>query len=76
MIYCNRTSKTKTSGTYSFGMNAENLSGVITFSKDSFEIEKWPDEGENCKLWLRKLIAKHRGDFQKGVFRKKLAYEC
>ena len=76
MIYCNQTSVTADSGTYDFGMDASNLTGIITFSKDSFEILKWPNEENTCRPWLRKLLAKYRKEFEAGVFKEKLAYEC
>ncbi len=78
MVYCNLVSSNAQLAIYNFGMNTNDLSGSVTFYKDSNEPEvtKLPKEGEKVLPWLWKLNARHRKDFSQGVFKEKLSYEC
>lgn len=78
MVYCKLVNSNEQLAVYDFGMDADNLSGSVTFYKDSNEPEvtQLPKEGEKVLIWLRKLNARHRGEFSKGIFKEKLSYEC
>lgn len=78
MIYCNLVSSNEQLAVYDFGMDADNLSGSVTFYRDNNEPEvtKLPKEGEKSLLWIRKLNVRYRKDFSQGIFKDKIAYEC
>ncbi|MFG6378591.1 MAG: hypothetical protein K1W19_09810 [Lachnospiraceae bacterium] len=78
MVYCNLVSSNEQLAVYNFGMDTNDLSGSVTFYKDSNEPEvtKLPKEGEKVLSWLWKLNARYRKDFSQGIFKEKLSYEC
>lgn len=77
MVYCNYISNTKDTATYAYGATTDDITGILVFniSNETIYVKKEPVKDSPTGLFLRKLYAKHRDNFKKGTFPKKIAYE-
>ena len=75
MIYCDLREKHDDYAIYFYGSDPSKLNGEIEIKSDlSVRIIRPTDS--NLNMWIGKLIVKYKNDFNKSIFRKKIAYEC
>ena len=77
MVYCNLKEKRKDSAVYNIGTTVGDLSGEVVFYADMREpelLQQAKNEPVRTKH-IAKIYGKYYGEFAKGVFKEKLAYE-
>lgn len=78
MVYCNLIDANETSARYAYGSHPTSLTGEIYFDGKNgyFEIIKEPENDTVYLKCLKSLYWKYYRDFEKGVFREKIAFEA
>ena len=78
ILYCKLKENTDSTVTYSFGDVYDNMPGEVVFHfvDDVIEIVKKPIDQAIFSRQLNSLYGMHREEFQKGIFKENIAYEC
>lgn len=77
MVYCNFKEKTDTTVTYMYGAVVNDVTGelIFHFTEDIIEIVTPPKKEKVYMKYIKRLYGKQRENFQKGIFKEKIAYE-
>lgn len=79
MVYCNYKSHTNDAATYAYGENIGDITGELIFhfgEEEGIEIIREPEKYPVLTRQLHSLYGMHRKEFERGVFKEKIAYEA
>lgn len=78
MVYCNLKQKKNASAIYYFGASLNDMSGEVEFFSENKNpsIIKQPETKLVASSLITKLFIKYKTDFSKGIYPKKISYEC
>lgn len=77
MVYCKLIKETKHTVKYAIGGFANDLTGELLLRKgtDTYEVIKQPENSKVYKIHIERMLRLHHEEFERGVYREKLAYE-
>ena len=77
MVYCKLIKETANTVIYAFGGFADDLTGELLLFKgsDEYEVIKQPKNSKVYKIHIERMLRIHHEEFQRCIFKEKLAYE-
>lgn len=77
MVYCKIKERNADSAVYLIGARTDDMTGEITFFKGNRlpKLNKQAEKYPVREMHISRLYGKHMSDFEKGIFKDKIAYE-
>lgn len=77
MVYCKLISVTNRIVRYAIGGYVNDITGELILHRDTneYEVVKVPENSKVYRTHIECMLRKHFKEFQKGIFKEKIAYE-
>lgn len=77
MVYCNLEKVNGAMLVYSIGGIVSDITGklIVDYKKGEYELVKEPEKSKVYDRHIKRLLNRAQTDYDKGIFKKKIAYE-